>query len=1683
MATLQRLGADGLASELSKLPPLEAATASTLNAVRVSIARAIASGQNADQLSTDLGIPGGWQGINFSKPPAITIGAPPSTAVVPATPSTADATPQASAQAAPPAWIGEIVPLALAKDTLTRVAVLDREPTAFGGLEGPAWARALSPSASYGPITVASASLQVNTLKWIQIYNFTETVELVRAGTVLCVVPLSIFHFGTPTNASIVSGSAWVAVNPFDSSAPADSFAGTTVQSGEITSDQPLTLTSGVIDIPLGATIDVTLVPAPSAAGPSGFPATLTAPSKIAIRFPPAGTPSISFDTCSSILYSEPIACTGSNLAAAYNAVLKFLYIPGVCSAANFSPTSVAGKLIALNGSAPIESAGWALNVSESTTPATLGTAANSGEFAIAFGKGLSSQWPGLSRAEFAAGGVLVAQNAALLLYLISGSAPGVLMEQSFQLWIDQDSTANQRCQLLAARAAGQVLSYALAGTEEILELGAVLDALIDRPLLASGARVPAVFLEGIVALVHNNAGNRLYAYSALPAPGPIGPSGSPTAFPMALDNALLEVGVPQAIFISARTDVDFNAKQGLLLLLFGYLLVELYLPDPYTGSISSGAGRQTPTTFGLDPSAGSVAAGFLLAEIAWNAPDKAILRLEDTAHTHPSAPPSTEASSTAVPPPEFPIYGPVHFPAEKTATPTEIKPAAANSPIVAQAVAPTAAAPQQIPLPEPLAGAMMLDLSTRASQLGVEVTTGERQNLRYTIDGLSVRGPASLLPLATLPAIAWEPMYNLSTTADAGVDNFELLHPFGDGPFSQVRSSSATLIPISPLQSLQALLDAGTGGFTAQITLPFGMIGGLAAKADAGTVLPELTLVQPTFSAASTPSGAIYTGAWQLSFAAPNPTQPDPVLAGRSYLRTQTDNPLWPELSYGEMVLGTDAAGIFNSHFNDPLGGAFSPGVPLRRYDLTGYGASTFSEWTNTSPDTTDVTKVFFHTLIGRTSHEVIQVQSIIDPWGIKVVRTITIDRQASGVVQRYDSGWQAASDGLFNYPASTGITANEIHAGLISGVINVKNIEQLGFPVKTEGTKDNTGSGTPHPAPIGFQIAIQPVTFDADVAIQPQHQVLQGGSKLPDLKGQIRVCVPSTGITGFIGLEAGFHLSVLDMANFSALATGAGGPISATLNVGGANSLLRATEFDATAVNDTVTSQVGIACAVRGVPKLSSDGSWSVAARTQAQASPVALPPTQAAPVVQPNAGGGSTPGALIHYANPADIFRLGLGSTTPPETLYGFLQTTGTQSNLLSRPILTVGSTNLTLGDALNVAHAGALLGGISSFPAIGSCLQFLANDPNLTPIINQLEAPSLSTTQNLYLTKAVRTTPISLISTSIADVNLYFYQKGDDLTVTPGPTTIDPPNVVISLGSPTPPSWSLDVNHLAIGLVIPALTSSPVIWFEGAFHADADSVPAFPNLQTEFDSPLQVLAELFTVLNDIASVLSPGGGSGPEVVHPHAAGASNSGLNVSFSDGKLSVTDDFTLPSIPLGLGTIENISLNIGTTLDILGLSIDFLVGIGTPTAPCQWIVDPLTGTICVQAGIQHNQMAILIQAGIGLGLSIDLGIASGSASIVIAVQLQINGVPGGADITILLLLTGQAQVDVLGGLASAAITLTAGLGFTIDTAIPDISLLGTASVGIHISICWVINISWTGSWTFQKQLPFNPLLP
>jgi hypothetical protein len=82
-------------------------------------------------------------------------------------------------------------------------------------------------------------------------------------------------------------------------------------------------------------------------------------------------------------------------------------------------------------------------------------------------------------------------------------------------------------------------------------------------------------------------------------------------------------------------------------------------------------------------------------------------------------------------------------------------------------------------------------------------------------------------------------------------------------------------------------------------------------------------------------------------------------------------------------------------------------------------------------------------------------------------------------------------------------------------------------------------------------------------------------------------------------------------------------------------------------------------------------------------------------------------------------------------------------------------------------------------------------------------------------------------------------------------------------------------------------------------------------------------------------------------------------------------------------------------------------------------------------------------------------------------------------------------------VDVLDGLASASLTLSAALGFSLSPPLPPIkftptpptlpptsltigqetiTLLAACSVGIHISIAWVVSVSWDGSWHFSQSV-------
>ena len=93
-----------------------------------------------------------------------------------------------------------------------------------------------------------------------------------------------------------------------------------------------------------------------------------------------------------------------------------------------------------------------------------------------------------------------------------------------------------------------------------------------------------------------------------------------------------------------------------------------------------------------------------------------------------------------------------------------------------------------------------------------------------------------------------------------------------------------------------------------------------------------------------------------------------------------------------------------------------------VERMEISGYGASMFSHWLDQDAAIAQVSQASFDVLVGRTAHEVVQVRSILYPFGVHVVRTITFTRSSNGYVFRSDSGWKAESDGFYDFSYKIG-------------------------------------------------------------------------------------------------------------------------------------------------------------------------------------------------------------------------------------------------------------------------------------------------------------------------------------------------------------------------------------------------------------------------------------------------------------------------------------------------------------------------------------------------------------------------------------------------------------------------------------------------------------------------------------
>jgi nucleoid-associated protein YgaU len=167
-------------------------------------------------------------------------------------------------------------------------------------------------------------------------------------------------------------------------------------------------------------------------------------------------------------------------------------------------------------------------------------------------------------------------------------------------------------------------------------------------------------------------------------------------------------------------------------------------------------------------------------------------------------------------------------------------------------------------------------------------------------------------------------------------------------------------------------------------------------------------------------------------------------------------------------------------------------------------------------------------------------------------------------------------------------------------------------------------------------------------------------------------------------------------------------------------------------------------------------------------------------------------------------------------------------------------------------------------------------------------------------------------------------------------------------------------------------------------------------------------------------------------------------------VDISPAGVTAGFDLALPSVAIGVFSLENIALAADCRVPFLGDAVTVGFGFCSKDRPFRLTVMAIGGGGWVAIRLSPAGLVVL-EMGLegGAALSLDFGVASGSVSVMIGVYLRLEGSEGQ--------LTGyfriRGEVDVL-GLASASITLELSLTYDSRTG----KLVGRASLRVEVEV-------------------------
>jgi hypothetical protein len=1575
------------------------------------------------------------------------------------------------------------------------------------------------------------------------------------------------------TTYRLAADSVWVRSTLLAPNAPAASYIGLSITRGEIALSAAPHIVGGKLTLPATAVAtvkldlkqpEVTDADPASAFGGDARLAVLHLPTRLEYHFSAAGG---AIDVVGGkidwTVYGQPAQFHWrANRVPTFNAVLNRVMIPLDCSVNTFVVERCDSPFTTLAGSAGIESAAWALPVAtiDVTRPSA---AAGIGGVAIQCKKGLTVHWQGLQGGAVNLGSPNILCDPGRI-YVTDLHAGSMFCTQEFKLWKDAVNPFGSSVKLGYTEAFPFIYNTTANGNEAFLAL-ADANPLLDRPVTVT-AQPFDIHARGAVLIVAVSTASKLvYLFDDNILFKNYNPNDPKTAVPsplaLALNNALFKITpVNGFLLFGALADDMVQVERGVVFLTFGIYAYVPTLPDPYAANLN--ALRAQFERRALDVRAAGVPGQtvwlWLACRTRWTPLDKKTDQVDVSFHFMPLGSALQDTIATTGGFMAHPFVQLFQPPALATVS-TIAAASAADSGATAPLMAMSSVRDQGLPDYQAIwdkqfsffqnEAFALLDVSSNADQMGVSFAWfGDRRmamlrthqaaardaaasttSFPLEAQGLDIVARGQFVRAFTTPIVSWEPVINLTPPdppGHLGDPPVPLNYYPDDGGATRIVNNSVQLVTLAPIPVSEFLVDAYAtepGNITAAyFTLPFGLRSlALLTKTDAAQAKkPAIEFNSPKFD-------NDLKGGIQLKLTAGSATKPakSDMFTG---FTLQMNNVLDAGgTTTGASTLGYDVSIIFNGEFFTQM-----PGVPLTRIDLSGYGASTFSEWVNKDAQFASTSQTRFDVLVGRTSHEVIQVKSIVYPWGIRVVRTITLFRVGSGYLYRFDSGWKAESDGRFDFTfkyTQGGRDDNiavpyKIHPGTIQGLFNVQNIKSaLADVLPVLGTMDITGfyqvdasdhtiPARPGAAPVPLNL--QPVYFDADVELECIVQ------------GQVGGRVPGKKILGFVQLAPrGIPLTpdafkaLLDR-QFGSI----GGPLDCVMDIGRSGQKMRVNRIDVNSSVDAAGTQPVFVAAARGNIVLPKEGSWSMVMHAQATGEVTPLAETTSVALIRVGelAKDLTFPQTnLLRIANPADLLRAPVNDTIN----FGFLQSTNTQKVLFLTPAFAKQATDAVPGKLLSktpplFVDAYRLISSKAIFPNIGDAVTSFGDTIALTKDFVQnpltdggkkvLELMSISSADGVTrlkedgykLLNSVKQFDLPSKEWYLIDedyLKVYVEYKAEtqnkdkskDNRV--GVLNYD----VNSFAAGVEDRWISRMNNLAMVVDLGPLKRLVTIKgnFDAKKGAEASYVgnPAepdnFPSPQLAFSEALQPVVDILQILEDLQGA--------------NYADAVRKGLKIAMSNSanvweyKFEAAKEIPVVKFPPGpLWNDPNAALKLEASLKV---GIYFNAALTTaalsdpkkllPTAGAFVEFYGRVSVMCVSISLATvyavGQVNLRIAGDTKVGPSLDMKFGFG-AQVVVGLPvvgnvsvLYIVGVEIYADSTKLRVsafLLFQGHAELLDGIISITITIEAKGTVKRDLVAKETNCIAQVTFAIDVSLFLVIDIHFSKSWQEQRQI-------